>query len=311
MLQTLDNSTEHIVKPEPLSKAYFKDYFQLSKFRLSTTVVGTTLIAYFLGINKTGLPIDWMTLFGLTIGGMLITASANGFNQIIEKDLDKLMTRTQDRPVANGRMSVNDALIFSILTGILGLLALVYYTNINCAFLGLISLLTYTLFYTPLKKMTPLAVFIGAIPGAIPPAIGWEAVGGGLLTGDFHYIAFILFLIQFFWQFPHFWAIAWILEDDYRKAGYTLLPNYAGRTKRNAMQTISYSLMLILISLYPLVGIKEFTSYYSLIVILPCGGYMLFRAFMLYQKMTIESARSLMFATLIYMPSVLLSYLFN
>ncbi len=299
------------MKPEPLSKAFFKDYMLLSKFRLSTTVVGTTIIAYFLGLNKTGLPVDWIVLFGLTLGGMLVTSSANGFNQIYEKDLDKLMTRTQDRPVANGRMSVNDAMVFSVVTGILGLLALAFYTNIYCAFLGLISLLTYTLFYTPLKTITPMAVFIGAIPGAIPPAIGWEAVGGGLISGDFHSIAFILFLIQFFWQFPHFWAIAWMLEDDYRKAGYTLLPNYAGRTKRNAFQTITYSIMLIIVSLYPVIAIKEFTSYYSLFIIIPCGGYLLFRAFGLYRKMTIESARSLMFASLIYMPAVLLSYLFN
>ncbi len=309
MLQTLDNQTENIIKPEPLSKAYFKDYFLLSKFRLSTTVVGTTLIAYFLGIYKIGISIDWMTVFGLAVGGMFVTASANGFNQIIEKDLDKLMTRTQERPVANGRMSVNDAFVFSMVLGILGLLALAYYTNVNCAFLGLLSLLIYVLCYTPLKKMTPMAVFVGAIPGAIPPAIGWEAVGGGLLSGDFHTIAFILFSIQFFWQFPHFWAIAWVLEDDYRKAGYTLLPNYAGRTKRNAMQTVWYSIMLLLISLYPIV--IGFAGLYALIIIVPCAGYVLFRAFQLYHKMSVESARALMFATLIYMPAVLLSYLFN
>ncbi len=304
MTQTLDNPIENIIKPEPLSKAYFKDYLQLSKFRLSTTVVGTTLIAYFLCIYKLGISIDWMVVFGLTVGGMFVTAAANGFNQVYEKEEDKRMTRTQDRPVANGRMSVNDALVFSSVLGGLGLLMLAYYTNAACALLGLISIFTYTLCYTPMKKNTPLAVFVGAIPGALPPAIGWVAV-----TGHFDMIAGLLFVIQFFWQFPHFWAIAWILEDDYRKAGYTLLPNYAGRTKRNALQTVWYSIILILISMYPI--LLDFTSTYSLFVILPIGIYLLYRAIMLYQKMTIASARSLMFATLIYMPSVLLSYLFN
>jgi protoheme IX farnesyltransferase len=299
----LDNQTENITKPEPLSKALIRDYMLLSKFRLSTTVVGTTLIAYFLGINKIGITIDWMAVFGLTLGGMFVTASANGFNQVYEKDLDKLMTRTQSRPVADGRMSVNDALIFSTVLGVLGLLVLALMTNSRCALLGLLSLFTYTLCYTPMKKNTPLAVFVGAIPGAIPPVIGWVAV-----SGNIDMIAWILFIIQFFWQFPHFWAIAWMLEDDYRKAGYTLLPNYAGRTKRNAMQTIWYSLILILVSIYPL--IIDFTTWHSLFIILPFGGYLLFRATMLYREMSIKSARSLMFATLLYMPAVLLSYLF-
>lgn len=297
--------TENIMKPEPLSKAFFKDYMLLSKFRLSTTVVGTTLLAYFLGIHKIGISIDWMVVFGLALGGMFVTASANGFNQIYEKDEDKLMTRTQDRPVANGRMSVNDAVIFSSIIGILGLLTLLFYTNGRCALLGLLSLFTYTLCYTPLKKNTPMAVFVGAVPGAIPPAIGWVAV-----SGNIDMIAWMLFAIQFFWQFPHFWAIAWMLEDDYRKAGYTLLPNYAGRTKRNAMQTVWYSIMLIIISLYPILALNDFASLNSLFVIVPIGGYLLYRAFMLYRLMTIESARSLMFASLLYMPAVLISYFF-
>lgn len=303
MLKALTGQTEFTNTPEPLSKAFFKDYMLLSKFRLSMSVVGTTLIAYFLGIDKTGLSVDWITVFGLSLGGMLVTASANGFNQIIEKDLDKLMSRTQDRPVANGRMSVNDAIIFSSVAGVLGLIALAYYTNGRCALLALLSLFTYVLCYTPLKKVTPLAVFVGAIPGAIPPAIGWVAV-----VGHIDDMAWMLFIIQFFWQFPHFWSIAWILEDDYRKAGYTLLPNYAGRTQRNALQTVWYAAMLILISLYPIA--MDITNMYSLLVIIPCGLWLIYKAIRFYREMTNESARSLMFATLIYMPCVLLSYLF-
>ncbi len=299
----MENTDKHITQaPEPLSKQFFKDYFLLSKFRLSTTVVGTTLICYFLGLQKTGISFNWSVVFGLTLGGMLVTAAANGFNQIWEKDLDKMMTRTQDRPVANGRMSVNDALVFSSVCAALGLFLLAYAVNGRCALLSLLSLFTYALAYTPLKKETPMAVFVGAIPGALPPAIGWVAV-----VGNIDDIAILLFVVQFFWQFPHFWAIAWILEDDYRKAGYTLLPSYEGRTKRNALQTVWYSGMLIVISIY-LLTLDNFATLNGLFLIVPAGGYLLYRAFKLYQEMTIESAKKLMFASLFYMPLVLISY---
>jgi heme o synthase len=300
----LENLNSQITTPEPLSKQFFKDYFLLSKFRLSTTVVGTTLICYFLGIQKFGISISWTVVFGLTLGGMLVTAAANGFNQIWERDLDKLMSRTQDRPLAMDRMKVNDALVFSSVCAALGLFLLAYSVNGRVALLSLLSLFTYALVYTPLKKETPLAVFVGAIPGALPPAIGWVAVSGNIDS-----IAYILFAVQFFWQFPHFWAIAWILEDDYRKAGYTLLPSYAGRTKKNALQTVWYSAMLLLVTLYP-VSLGDFSSPYSLMLILPAGVFLLFKSYKLYQEMTIASARKLMYASLIYMPTVLISYFF-
>lgn len=288
--------------PEPLSKALFKDYMMLSKFRLSTTVVGTTLIAYYLGVSKDQDSFSWLVFFGLALGGMLVTASANGFNQVIEKDTDKLMSRTQNRPVAEGRMSVNDALTFSAVCGALGLFTLAFLVNGRVALLSLVSLFIYTLCYTPLKKQTPMAVFVGAIPGALPPAIGWVAA-----SGNIDIIAMVLFLIQFFWQFPHFWAIAWMLEDDYRKAGYTLLPSYEGRSKRNAIQIITYSIMLMLVSMYPMM--IGFSSVNSLFVIIPLSLFLIYRAVNLYRTMTVESARSLMFASLLFMPSVLLSYL--
>ena len=300
----MEKINSHITAPEQLSKQFFKDYFLLSKFRLSTTVVGTTLICYFLGIQKFGISISWSAVFGLALGGMLVTAAANGFNQIWEKDLDKLMSRTQDRPLANGRMKVNDALVFSSVCAALGLFLLAYAVNGRVALLSLLSLFTYALVYTPLKKETPLAVFVGAIPGALPPAIGWVAVSGNIDS-----IAYILFAVQFFWQFPHFWAIAWILEDDYRKAGYTLLPSYAGRTKKNALQTVGYSAMLIMVTLYP-ISLGDFSSPYSLFLILPAGGFLLFKSYKLYQEMTVESAKKLMYASLIYMPAVLISYFF-
>lgn len=276
----------------------------LSKFRLSISVVGTTMIAYYLGCSMTGMDFSWLKFFGLTLGGMLVVAASNGFNQVYERDSDKLMSRTMKRPVADGRMSVNDALVFSFVCAALGLFVLAFLVNGRAAFLSLVSIFIYALAYTPMKRKSPFAVFIGAIPGALPPAIGWVAA-----VGNIDFIAILLFIIQFFWQFPHFWAIAWMLEDDYRKADYTLLPNYEGRTKRNAMQIVWYSVMLIVISIYPIT--IEFGSVYSLFVILPAGLYLLYRAIKLHRDLSIESARSLMFSTLIYMPAVLLSYLIH
>lgn len=290
-------------RPEPLSKELIRDYLMLSKFRLSVSVVGTTLIAYFLSCAMIpGLDVQWLKVFALSVGGMMVVAASNGFNQVYEKDSDKLMSRTMKRPVADGRMSVNDALVFSFVCAILGLFLLAFLVNGRTALLSLISIFIYSLAYTPMKRVTPFAVFVGAIPGALPPSIGWVA---GI--GHIDIIAIVLFVIQFFWQFPHFWSIAWILEDDYRKANYTLLPNYEGRTKRNATQILWYSLMLVLISCYPIY--VDFGSLYSLIVILPVGIYLLFRAYQLYADLSVKSAKNLMFATLIYMPAVLLSYL--
>jgi protoheme IX farnesyltransferase len=300
-LKTVTNLSTY-TPPEPLSKALFKDYMMLGKFRLSTTVVGTTLITYCIGVYKTPDPFSWLVFFGLALGGMLVTSSANGFNQVIEKDTDKLMSRTQNRPVADGRMSANDAITFSAVCGALGLFALAFLVNGRVALLSLLSLFVYTLCYTPLKKQTPMAVFVGAIPGALPPAIGWVAA-----VGNIDHMAWVFFLVQFFWQFPHFWAIAWMLEDDYRKAGYTLLPSYEGRSKRNAMQIIAYSATLILVSLYPI--LIKFSSVNSMFVIIPLGIYLIYKAIRLYRTMTVENAKSLMFASLLYMPLVLLSYL--
>ena len=297
--------TEHSInkQPEQLSKAFFKDYFMLSKVRLSTSVVGTTLITYCLGVAKTAETFSGLKCFGLALGGMLVVAASNGFNQIYEKDTDKLMSRTQNRPIADGRMTVNDAMVFSVVCAILGLFALAFFTNGRVAFLSLVSLFVYSLVYTPMKANTPLAVFVGAIPGALPPAIGWIAA-----VGNIDEIAWVLFLIQFFWQFPHFWAIAWMLDDDYRKAGYTLLPSFEGRTKKNALQIIWYTVILIMVSLYPIS--IDFGSLSSLFLIVPAASFLLYRSIILYKTQSIKDAKSLMFASLIYMPVVLLSYYF-
>jgi heme o synthase len=300
----LDNLTEYKLESSENGsvRASLKDYMMLSKFRLSTTVVGTTLIAYFLGTQTIPVAFSWTHFFALAIGGMLVVAASNGFNQIYEKDSDKLMSRTQKRPLADSRMSVQDAVIFSTICAIVGLLILVIFTNGRAAFLSLVSIFVYTLAYTPMKHQTPFAVFVGAIPGALPPAIGWVAA-----SGNIDVIARILFLVQLIWQFPHFWAIAWMLEDDYRKANYTLLPNYEGRTKKNADKILVYSMLLVLISMYPI--ILDFGSLYSLLVIVPLGIYLIIKALDLRKDLSIESAKKLMYSTLFYMPGVLLSYL--
>lgn len=291
-------------KAEPLSKELFAQYFQLSKFRLSVSVVGTTIITYFLGLNKTGLNFEWLVFFGLVVGGMLVVISANALNQVIEIDTDKLMSRTMDRPVANGKISNNDAIWFASVSVIIGLLLLTILVNGRCALLSLVSFFIYVLVYTPLKKVSPFAVFVGAVPGALPASIGWIAV-----VGNIDDMAILFFSIQFFWQFPHFWAIAWMLENDYRKAGYTLLPSYEGRTKRNALQIIWYSGILFLITIYPVLASK-FATIYSLIIIVPCALYLIYRAYQLYTDLSEVSAKRLMFASLLYMPLILISYFF-
>ncbi len=271
-----------------------KDYVQLIKFRLSFLVVFSATAMFLLG--TTG-PIDWMKLTMLVLGGFMVTGSSNAFNQIIEKDLDKLMTRTQKRPLPDNRMDVPEAMIFSLIMGIVGVFLLTYFINILCGILGLIALLSYTLIYTPLKKHTPFAVFVGAFPGAIPPMLGYVAA-----TGKLDMIAFVVFAIQFIWQFPHFWAIAWVLDDDYKKAGFKMLPSPGGRNKASAFQALVYTISLIPLSLLPF--FFNITGSISSIVIIAAGVFFMLKAIKLYQTLTIEAARALMFASFIYLPVV-------
>jgi protoheme IX farnesyltransferase len=233
----------------------------------------------------------------LILGGFMVTGSSNAFNQIIEKDLDKLMSRTHKRPLPDNRMHVNEAMIFSFIMGVVGVFLLFYFINPICGILGIFALLSYTLLYTPLKKHTPFAVFVGAFPGAIPPMLGWVAA-----TGKLDVMAFVLFSIQFIWQFPHFWAIAWVLDDDYKKAGFKMLPSLGGRNKSSAFQALVYSITLIPLSLLPFVF--HVTGLISSIVIIMAGIFFMMRAIKLYQTLTIESAKALMFGSFIYLPVI-------
>jgi protoheme IX farnesyltransferase len=272
--------------------AKVSDYAQLIKLRLSALVVFSAAIGYLLGLNG---QLNWSTLLLVLTGGMLVTASSNGFNQVIERDTDKLMNRTSSRPLPAGRMSVTEGMIASSLMGLIGILLLWVLVNPLTGFLSLISLLLYTLLYTPLKKITPLAVFVGAIPGAMPPLIGWVAA-----TGNIGPAALALYALQFIWQFPHFWSIAWVLDEDYKRAGFKMLPSPDGKGKRSAFQTLVYTLSLIPLALLPqLMGIGNM---FSTVILVACGIYFSYQAFQLYRQCTDDFARRLMFGSFFYLP---------
>jgi protoheme IX farnesyltransferase len=240
----------------------------------------------------------------LAIGGFLVTGSANGINQVIEKDFDKLMQRTANRPVATNRMSVLEASIFSGLIGIIGVSMIALFLNQISGILAFAALISYAFLYTPLKRISPISVFVGAFPGAIPTMLGWVA-----FTGKIDSSALVLFGVQFFWQFPHFWSIAWILDDDYKRAGFKMLPSNPGRDKSTALQTLAFSLVLIPIGMLPAqMGISGMIS--GIVGIF--GGLMLsYYAFRLFKSCEIKDAKKLMFASFIYLPMVQLAYLID
>lgn len=277
-----------------------KDYAALMKLRLATMVVLSAITGYLFATSQ----IVWVDLLFLMVGGFLVTGASNGFNQVIERELDKKMDRTANRPVAAGRMSVLEAMLVSSLTGIIGIFFLYYFLNPLSAILGGLALFIYAAIYTPLKRYTPFAVFVGAIPGSIPPMLGWVAY-----TGEFGLIPGILFAIQFIWQFPHFWAIAWVLDDDYKKAGFRLLPSAGGRNKASAFQTVTYSLFLIPMSLTLWMFGVAGSIYLVTAVVL--GALMVLQASKLFFSLEIKDARKLMFMSFIYLPLVQIAYVID
>jgi protoheme IX farnesyltransferase len=282
-------------------KAKLTDYHQLIKTRLTLSVVVSAVLGFLLAPDSMAhLPVLW----AVVVGGFLVVASANGINQIIEKDYDKLMIRTHNRPVATGRMGVFEATIFCVIAGILGVYILTHFLNPISGWLGFIAIASYGFVYTPLKRITPFAVVVGAVPGAIPPMIGWIAV-----TGEFGVGALFLFALQFFWQFPHFWSIAWILDEDYRRAGYTLLPSRAGKDKKSAIYTLWYTFILLPLAVLPFAfGISGMIS---AIFAFAFGIVLLYQAFRLFKTCEIKEAKKLMFLTIAYNPLVLLAYLID
>ena len=255
--------------------------------------------------------INWINWLILIVGGFLVTGAANCFNEIIEVDLDKLMSRTKDRPMPAGRMTTGQGLVLGLVMGIVGTSMLVR-LNLETGLLSVFSILLYAFAYTPLKQKSPIAVFVGAIPGALPPLIGYiAAIGGqskiGYVPVDYE-IALILFLIQFVWQFPHFWAIAWVLDDDYKLAGFRLLPTKK-RDRTSAIVTFISTLILIPVSLLP--TIRGFGGFYIAGVSILAGIAFSFYAYQLMVKLDLPSARKVMFCSFFYIPLVQLVLLFN
>ena len=277
-----------------------KLFFEITKFRLSFLVALSSVFGFFISSSK----VDINEVFILLVGGYLISSSSVINNQILEKDLDKMMNRTNKTPIPTGRISVYKSVIMSIFSIIIGLFLISFYLNIYAALLSFISLILYSFVYTPMKKFGPIAVFIGAIPGALPPLIGWVAS-----TGQITLEAIIIFSIQFIWQFPHFWAIAWMYDDDYKKVGFKLLPNNGEKNLKTAVNIMIYTLFLIPLGLLP--TIFGITGIISGAVAVFLAIIFLAQTFKLINDYSRESAVKVMFSSFIYLPIVQISYVLD
>jgi protoheme IX farnesyltransferase len=286
-------------------KMVFLDFKEITKAGLAISVLFSSIAGYFLGFNEEN-PFQWSVLIMLAIGGYCMVGASNAFNQVIEKDLDALMNRTKNRPVPAGRMTPTVALLVASLLTIIGI-SLLYMINPKTAMFGAISIFLYTSIYTPLKTVTSLSVFVGAFPGAIPFMLGWVAA-----TGDFGIEAGTLFLIQFFWQFPHFWAIGWFLYEDYERAGFFMLPT-GKRDKGTALQVILYTVWLVIASLLPSLGYtgKLFISPIAAGVVFLLGLWMLYYAVQLYKLRTAKAARTLMLVSVSYITLLQFVYIID
>ena len=286
----------------PNRQITLSDFSQLTKFRLSITVVISSIAGYFLAVEVVHLP----TLLLLIIGGYAMVGASNAFNQVFEKDLDKLMLRTQNRPLPAGRVQSSTALFIGVVLTLVGVSTL-YLINLKTAFFAILSIFLYACVYTPLKQKTSLSVFVGAFPGAIPFMLGWVAA-----TNEFGIEPGVLFMIQFFWQFPHFWAIGWLMHDQYKAAGFKMLPSGA-RDQSTAFQTVFYTLWTVLISLLP-----AFYSTGSLILTFPSaimvgvlGAFFLFYALRLMFLKDDKAARFLIRASILYITGIQLVYVLD
>ena len=286
------------------------------KFTLSFTVVFTCVICYQIAPNIIGF--DWWNILILTFAGLCITGSANAINQAVEKDTDAQMKRTANRPVASGRMSQQTAYAFAIIAGIIGVGLMAYQFNTLSAVLSAFSLFLYAFIYTPLKKINSIAVLVGAFPGAIPCLIGWVAatneispIASFIVDGKSYSNAggYALFLIQFLWQFPHFWAIAWVSHTDYSKVGFKLLPADKGPTKFTALQAVMYAVLMVPIGFLP--NYFKITGEWSMWVVLVANIFMVVQCVRLYQNMGVPAARRVMFSSYIYLPIVYLALMAN
>ena len=275
---------------------------EITKFRLTISVVFSSFISYLLGAAE----VNYIQLFYLISGGILIVSSSNIFNQIIERDLDKLMKRTQNRPLPKNEITPIAALFLAIVTSVIGLIFM-YFINIKVALLAALSIFLYTAVYTPMKLISPFSVFIGAIPGAFPFMIGWVAA-----TNHIGIEALTLFLMQFFWQFPHFWSIGWSQNSDYEKAGFKMLPT-GKKDKSTSAQILFYCIWAVLISIVPYFGItgELKLSIIGVLVVITLGSYLIYKSYILFLDGKNENAKKLMLTSVIYLTLVQLTFLFD
>ena len=278
-----------------------RDFLILLKFRLSFLVAFSSAFGYALASRG---QIDWAAFALFTLGGFLISGASIALNQILERDYDKLMSRTKHRPLPSGRLSVNEALVFAGLLTITGFAILISFSNLLTTALALASMIMYSFVYTPLKRVGPIAVFVGAFPGALPPLLGWVAA-----TGVVNYEALIIFGIQFIWQFPHFWAIAWIADEDYKKAGFKLLPSGGKKDINTAFQIMIYTLFLLPLGLLP--ATFGMTGINSALVATVCGVLFLAATFRLMKDGSRKAALKIMYGSFLYLPIVQIAYLLD
>lgn len=292
-MHTIQNSTYSF---KDSIKAKANDYAQLLKLRLTSLVIFSTFIGYVVGSSSNT---NWWLLVPLLVGGFLTVASANSLNQVIERKTDRLMKRTLNRPLATNRMSVFEAVIISLILGLVGVILLGYYLNTLSAILAFTGLIVYAFLYTPLKKISSISVWVGAIAGAIPPVIGLAAA-----TGEINSLAWSLFVLQFIWQFPHFYAIAWLLDDDYKRAGLKLMPIGGEKDKVSTYQITVLTALFIPASIIPFM--LGTISILGFITILSLGIYMTWKAIKLHQTPSDVTAKKLMFSSFMYLPLALI-----
>ncbi len=276
-------------------------YVELLKPRLSLLVAFSCAFGYSLATRGA---VNWFTLTVLTVAGFFLSGASVAINQVIERDYDRLMERTKNRPLPTGKLSVSEALFFAGICTVVSLTLLSFYTNALTVILSIVSMLLYCFAYTPLKRIGPIAVFVGAFPGALPPLLGWIAA-----TGEISHEAMVIFGIQFIWQFPHFWAIAWVADDDYKKAGFKLLPSGGGKDLNTCIQIMTYTMFLIPLGLLPArFGI---TGLNSAIVATICGVAFFAQTFSLMKTGSRQSALRIMFGSFLYLPIVQIAYLLD
>lgn len=295
------DKVENITKEELSVGAKVGAYVELLKPRLSFLVAFSSGFGYILASSG---ELNWLNLILLSIGGILVSGASVTINQIIEKDYDLVMKRTKNRPIPTGRITEKEAAIYSFIVAVVGLFILYISTNTLTVVLSLVSLILYSFIYTPMKRVGPIAVFVGAIPGALPPLLGWVAA-----TGTISFEALIIFGIQFIWQFPHFWAIAWVGDEDYKKAGFKLLPNNGRKDLNTAINIMIYTLFLLPLGLLPTYfGV---TGLNSAVIATICGCGFLAQTFSLMRDNSDKAALKIMFGSFLYLPIVQIAYMLD